>query len=212
MCACKFALDKFTLYVHNKRKIKRISPKCVLFHILFGKFVKLTTFICDYVMREVSWSRYTLYFLLVLAFFLSSIVSVPHSVSVCVCVCVFGCKCMVFCVSWMLDFVWNTPFDERTSVDEIRKKNGMKRTATKSRVSQHFVLIVWEMTVTMRKRKWFFATTKGEKSTHTENGKTVACETETETEMKREHNPLFGFRLMLRFCYFLTPKIHINWK
>lgn len=37
-----FAFDKFTLNVHNKRKIKHISPKCVLFHILFGKFVKLT--------------------------------------------------------------------------------------------------------------------------------------------------------------------------
>lgn len=165
MCACKFALDKFTLYVHNKRKIKRISPKCVLFHILFGKFVKLTTFICDYVMREVSWSRYTLYFLLVLAFFsLFNRFGSAFGERL----CVFECKCTVFCVSWMLDFVWNTPFDERTSVDEIRKKNGMKRTATKSRVSQHFVLIVWEMTVTMRKRKWFFATTKGEKKVRTQ--------------------------------------------
>lgn len=66
MCACKFALDKFTLCVHNKRKIKRISPKCVLFHILFGKFVKFTAFYMDvcgttdtWCAKCISWSRYT---------------------------------------------------------------------------------------------------------------------------------------------------------
>lgn len=63
MCACKFALDKFTLCMQNKReKIKWISPKCVLFHILFGKFVELAAFIYGYVRRDVSWYRYPLHF------------------------------------------------------------------------------------------------------------------------------------------------------
>lgn len=60
MCACLTSLLYMCI---TKEKIKWISPKCVLFHILFGKFVKLNAFICDYVMREVSWYRYISHFL-----------------------------------------------------------------------------------------------------------------------------------------------------
>lgn len=100
---CKFALDKFTLYVNNKRKIKRISPKCVLFHILFGKFVKLTTlvFACDYVVRET-------------AIFLH-----------------------------FMDFVWCT----MTHTSDKKEKNEKWQGSNSHKQPQHFVLIIWKMTM-----------------------------------------------------------------